>query len=242
MFAQCDCNFSMYFIPSFGNSAINLLLIKVDMTRPFNKSHIKEGGFEINYIKIFHNAHALSVSVGNSYSEYQLMHTFLDNFQQGGKYSSQIANHQAELRREEKFTDKKSLKISSLKTDYLHLGSSSGFCRNSERAHAVQTECTFCGGNNHSAEQCFKKVRTENEKARAVDVSFYRQIQRTPRKFFRCGSEDHMIAKFPKQVCFIEKGNYACDNSKSDIDCETYEYMERMSSNEKCKIHCKTEN
>ena len=26
MFAQCDCNFSMHFIPSFGNSAINILL------------------------------------------------------------------------------------------------------------------------------------------------------------------------------------------------------------------------
>ena len=54
----------------------------------------------INYIKIFQNAHALSVSVGKSYSEYQLMHTFLDKFQQGGKYSAQIDSHQAELRRE----------------------------------------------------------------------------------------------------------------------------------------------
>ena len=54
---------------------------------------------------MFQNAHDLSVSVGNSYSEDQLMHTFLDNFCQGGKYSAQIASHQAELRREEKFTD-----------------------------------------------------------------------------------------------------------------------------------------
>ena len=38
----------------------------------------------INYINIFQNAHSLSVSVGNNYSEDQLMHTFLDNFQQGG--------------------------------------------------------------------------------------------------------------------------------------------------------------
>ena len=45
------------------------------------------------------------------------MHTFLDNFQQGGKYSAQIASHQAELRREEKFTKQKSLNISSLQTD-----------------------------------------------------------------------------------------------------------------------------
>ena len=55
-----------------------------------------------NYIKRFQNAHALSVLVGKIYSEDQLMHKILDNFQQGGKYSAQIASHQAELRREEK--------------------------------------------------------------------------------------------------------------------------------------------
>ena len=38
----------------------------------------------MNYIKRFQNAHALSVSVGNNYSEDQLMHTFLDHFYQGG--------------------------------------------------------------------------------------------------------------------------------------------------------------
>ena len=110
------------------------------------------------------------------------MHTFLDNFEEGGKYSAQIARHQVELRREERFTDKKSLSISSLQTDYLNLDISSGFDRNSERAHDVQTECTFCGGVNHSAEQCFKKVRKEKEKAYAVDVSSYRQMERPPRK------------------------------------------------------------
>ena len=35
------------------------------------------------------------------------MHTFLDNFHQGGKYFAQIASHQEELRREEKIIDKK---------------------------------------------------------------------------------------------------------------------------------------
>ena len=59
----------------------------------------------MNYIKIFQNAEALSVSVENSYPEYQIMNIFLDNFHQGGKYSAQIASHQAELRREENFTD-----------------------------------------------------------------------------------------------------------------------------------------
>ena len=74
----------------------------------------------------------------------------MDNFEECGKYSAQLARHQAELRREEKFPDQKSLNISSLQTDYLNLYISSGFDRDSERANHVQTECTFCGGVNHS--------------------------------------------------------------------------------------------
>ena len=89
----------------------------------------KGGESAINYIKRFQNAHALSVLVENSYSEVQLMHTFLDNFEEGGKYSAQIDSHQVELRREEKFTDKKSLNISLLQTNYLNLDSSSVFDR-----------------------------------------------------------------------------------------------------------------
>ena len=166
----------------------------------------KGGESTISYINRFQNAHALSVLVGNSYSKDQLMHTFMDNFQQGGKYSAQIASHQEELRREEKFTDQKSLNISSLQTDYLNLDSSSGFDMDCERAHYVQIECAFCEGVNHSAEQCFKKLRKEKEKARAVDFSYYRQMERPPWEFFGCGSEDHMIAKFSKQVCFNENG------------------------------------
>ena len=56
--------------------------------RTFQQVTHKGGGYEINYIKRSHNEQALSVSVGNSYSEDQLMHTFLDNFHQGGKYSA----------------------------------------------------------------------------------------------------------------------------------------------------------
>ena len=70
------------------------------------------------------------------------------------------------MRREEKFTDKKSLKISSLQTDYLNLDSSSDFGRDSEMAHAVQKECTFCGGVNHSTEQFFKRIRNERKISR----------------------------------------------------------------------------
>ena len=61
----------------------------------------------MNYIKIFQNEQDLSVSVGNTYSEHQLMHIFLDNFHQGGRYSSQIPFQEAELRREEKLTVRK---------------------------------------------------------------------------------------------------------------------------------------
>ena len=82
MFAQRDCNFSRHLISSFGKSAIN-------------------------YIKRFQNAQALSVLVGNSYYEDQIMHKFLDNFHQSGKYSAQLASYQAELRREEKYPDQK---------------------------------------------------------------------------------------------------------------------------------------
>ena len=84
------------------------------------------------------------------------MHIFLDNFHQGGKCSAQIASHKAELRREENFTDQKSLNISSLQTNYLNLESRSGCGINSERAHDIQKKCTFCGGVNHSAEKCLK--------------------------------------------------------------------------------------
>ena len=84
--------------------------------RTFQQVTHKGGESAINSIKIFQNAQALSVSVGNSYSEDQIMHTFLDNFQQSGKYSAQLASHQAELRREEKYPDKKCLNISSLQT------------------------------------------------------------------------------------------------------------------------------
>ena len=86
-----------------------------------------------------------------------------------------------------------------MQTDYLNLDSSvSGSSRHNERAHSVQEKCTFCGLNNHSAEKCFKRIRQEKEKARAVDVSSNRNSERPPRKCFRCVSEDHMIAKCPK--------------------------------------------
>ena len=50
----------------------------------------------------------LKSSVGNGYSEDQLMYTFLFNFHQSGKYYAQIAILQAELSREGKFVDQNS--------------------------------------------------------------------------------------------------------------------------------------
>ena len=63
--------------------------------RTFQQVTHKGGESAINYIKRFHNAQVLSVSVGNSYYDDQIMHTFLDNFPQSGKYSAQLASHQA---------------------------------------------------------------------------------------------------------------------------------------------------
>ena len=124
------------------------------------------------------------------------MQKSLDKFHQGGKYSSQIASHQAELRREEKFTDQKYLSISSLQNDDINLDSSSGCGRNSERANLLQTECTFCGCDNHSAEKRFKNIRKDKEKDRAAGDLDNRCSERT--LHFRYGSEDNLIAKYPK--------------------------------------------
>ena len=48
--------------------------------RNFQEVTHRGGESAINYIKRFQNAHDLSVSVGNSYSEDQIMHTFQDTF------------------------------------------------------------------------------------------------------------------------------------------------------------------
>ena len=85
------------------------------------------------------------------------MKIYLDKFHQGGKNTSQIASHQAELRIEEKFTDQKYLSITSLQTGYLNLDRSSGYGINNERESIDQKKYTFCGGGNHYSD--FKKDR-----------------------------------------------------------------------------------
>ena len=124
------------------------------------------------------------------------MHTFLDNFHQCGIYSAWIANHQTDLRREEKFTDQKYLSFSSLQNYDLNLDSSSGCGKNSERANIVHTKGTFFVGANQSAEKCFKRIRQGKGKYRTAGHSENIQEERTPQKCFRCGSEDHLIEKF----------------------------------------------
>ena len=176
------------------------------------------------YQEIFKHAQDLSVSVGNTYSEDQFMHTFLDNFYQGGKYSTQIYSHKTELRREGKYTDQKYLSILSLQTEFINLDRSSGCGINREIENIVLTRCTFCGDANHSAEKCSKRIRKKNEKYRAAGDSYNRQTELTPRKCLRCGSEDHLIAKCAKppkdnekrknQVHLNERGNRTCDNKK----------------------------
>ena len=52
------------------------------------------------------------------------MHIFLDTFHQCGKYTAKTASNQAELRREGKFTDQKSLSNKSIQDEYLNIDSS----------------------------------------------------------------------------------------------------------------------
>ena len=66
-------------------------------------------------------------------------------------------------------------------------------------------------------------------------------MERTPQKCFRCGSEDHMIAKCPEQVFFNEKGNCACDHGKNNSDCKIYASMAQIYSNEEWENHGKNE-
>ena len=69
-------------------------------------------------------------------------------------------------------------------------------------------------------------------------------MERSSRNILRRGSEDHLIAKFPKptknnkqrrkQVCFNEKVNRACDNKKNISDQKIYSYMAHMYGNDEC--------
>ena len=57
---------------------------KIRYNRLFQQVMHKGWESAIIYIKIFQSAEYLIISVGNSYSEYQLMQNFLENLRQGG--------------------------------------------------------------------------------------------------------------------------------------------------------------
>ena len=92
-------------------------------------------------------------------------------------------------------------------------------------------------------EKCFKRIRKEKEKARSAGNWSNKNSDRPTRKCFRCGSEDHLIAKCPKppkdsekrrkSEKSKEKGNRAKDNSDDDNDLKVYESMAQMSNDDK---------
>ena len=91
----------------------------------------------------------------------------------------------------------------------------------------------------------FKKIRKEKEKARSAGTSSNKDLDRLALKCSICGSEDHLIAKFPKSPKYSdkrrksekakEKVNHACNNSNDDNDLKVYAYMARMSNDYKRK-------
>ena len=97
-------------------------------------------------------------------------------------------------------------------------------------------KCTFCGGAN-------QRIRKDKGKYCADGDSEKQWTERTPHKYFRCGSEGHLIAKCPKQpkdnekqqnqVCFNERVNRSlqkeCDNGDDDNDQKIYIFVKRMS-------------
>ena len=84
-------------------------------------------------------------------------------------------------------------------------------------------------------EKCFKNIRKEKEKAHSAGTSSNKNSDRPARKCFRCGSEDRMIAKFPKPPKDSEKrrksdkskekGNRACNNSDDYDELKVYASM-----------------
>ena len=127
-----------------------------------------------------------------------------------------------------------------LQTDYLNLDNSlSGSSRHNNKSNFAHTKCTYCRLTNHSVEKCFKKIRKEKEKARSAGTSSNKNSDRPDRKCLRCGSEDHLIAKFPKPPKDSEKRRKsdkskkkvtpACNNSDDDNDLKVYASMAHKS-------------
>ena len=152
----------------------------------------------------------------NSYTEDQLMHNFLGNFQKGGKYSAPIAIHQSELIRKQ-FTDKKSLSISDLQVDYLNLENS---VRNNERDIFDQSRCSHCECS-HPTKKCFKKQQKEKgyEKPpfipRNYNNNHNERNSQKPNTCFRCRLEDNFIADRPNPDNLDNKVHWNTENHKT---------------------------
>ena len=92
-------------------------------------------------------------------------------------------------------------------------------------------------------EKYFKNIRKEKEKARSASTSSNRNSDPPAQKCFRYGSEDHLIAKFPKPPKYSEKrrnsdkykekGNCAKDNSDDGNELKVYASMAQMSNDDK---------
>ena len=131
-----------------------------------------------------------------------------------------------------------------MQTDYLNLDNiNSGCSIHNEKANSVQTKFTYCGLSNHSVEKCFKNIGKEKEKARSAGNLSNKNSDRPAQKCFRCGSEDHLIAKCPKlpkdseKRCKSDKSKEevdpTCDNSDDDNELKVYASMARMSNDDK---------
>ena len=105
-----------------------------------------------------------------------------------------------------------------MQTDYLNLdNSNSGSSKHNEKPNSAQAKCTYCGLSNHSVEKRFKKIRKEKEKARSAGTSFNKNSDCPVQKCFRCGSEDHLIAKFPKPPKDSEKRRKSDKSKKKKV-------------------------
>ena len=94
----------------------------------------------------------------------------------------------------------------------------------------------------------FLKDQKKKKKARSAGTLSNKNSDHPARKCFRCGSEDHLIAKCPKtpkdrekknvkKVSFKdkEKGNSAKDNIDDEDDLKVYASMAQMSNDDVSK-------
>ena len=104
-----------------------------------------------------------------------------------------------------------------------------------QSAHIVDFLTILC-------KNILKISEKKKEKARSAGTSSNKNSNRPARKCFRCGSEDHLIAKCPKPPKYSEKrrksekskekGDSVKDNSDDDDDLKVYASMARMSNDD----------